>query len=544
MHLTTPLYNCEKTAIRLIHNQKISITDATIKASLASHPDYPSLLSISDFLHNYNIENIALKTKVDNFSAFPAPFIAQVTVPETGEKVFTLVHTVKNNTIIYEDPAKSKLIEEDVNQFKQKFAGYALLVDSSEAIAEEDYDRKQRKEKLKHFADVTALFLLPAIVAGYVIALFIAQSFNTIIYPVLFLLLSLAGSAMCFLLLLFEIDSHNPLVKEICQAGKRVNCQAVLQSKASGIMGISWSSIGFCYFTGMLLAQVLAGTPNTSVTALLSFLNLLSLPYILFSVYYQWKIVKQWCVLCLAVQSILALQFLVSVSGGLYVFLAAAMPVPAYLQILFCFFMPSVILYIMIPALKKVKEGREHYHMLQRFKNNGKVFSALLSRQRKIQHPAEGLGIAQGNPGAQWKIIKVCNPYCGPCAKAHPVVEALISHNLDVQLQIIFTASGEDTDRKTAPVQHLLAIAAKGDESLTKQALDDWYNAPVKDYKVFAEKYPVDNTMLMAQNEKIHAMKSWCDAEQISFTPTFFINDFQLPDTYKLSDLSFLLSTI
>lgn len=198
----------------------------------------------------------------------------------------------------------------------------------------------------------------------------------------------------------------------------------------------------------------------------------------------------------------------------------------------------------MIPALKKVKEGREHYHMLQRFKNNGKVFSALLSRQRKIQHPAEGLGIAQGNPGAQWKIIKVCNPYCGPCAKAHPVVEALISHNLDVQLQIIFTASGEDTDRKTAPVQHLLAIAAKGDESLTKQALDDWYNAPVKDYKVFAEKYPVDNTMLMAQNEKIHAMKSWCDAEQISFTPTFFINDFQLPDTYKLSDLSFLLSTI
>lgn len=439
---------------------------------------------------------------------------------------------------------KGKPVEEDINRFKQKFTGHALLVDSSEAIAEKDYARKHREERLKNLTDIVALLLLPAVVIAYIITLFIVQPFNMAIYPALFLLLSFAGSAVCFLLLLFEIDRQNPLVKEICQGGKKVNCQAVLQSKASGIMGISWSSIGFCYFTGMLLAQVLPGALNASVSALLGFLNLLSLPYILFSVYYQWKIVKQWCILCLAIQGILVLQFLVSVSGDLYKFLPTSPAGFPYLQLLFCFFMPPIILYIMIPALKKAKEGREHYHTLQRFKNNEQVFEAILSRQRKIQHSTDGLGITVGDANARWKIIKVCNPYCGPCAKAHPVAEELISHNLNIQLQIIFTASGEDTDLKTAPVQHLLAIASTENASVVKQALDDWYNAPVKGYSIFAAKYPVDNTALTAQKGKVQAMKAWCDAEQISFTPTFFVNGFQLPDTYHISDLNFLLTAL
>lgn len=309
-------------------------------------------------------------------------------------------------------------------------------------------------------------------------------------------------------------------------------------------MGISWSSIGFCYFTGMSLAQVLPGAHNASVSALLSFLNLLSLPYILFSVYYQWKVVKQWCVLCLAVQTILALQLLVSVSGGLYKFPPVAMSGLPYLQLLFCFFMPMVILYILIPALKKAKEGREYYHTLRRFKNNEQVFEAILSRQRKTQQSTDGLGITLGNPNAKWRVIKVCNPYCGPCAKAHPAVEELINRNRDIQLQIIFTASGEDADPKTAPVQHLLAIASTGNESVVKQALDDWYNAPAKDYSIFATKYPVDKTALTTQKGKVQAMKAWCDAEQISFTPTFFVNGFQLPDTYHISDLNFLLTAL
>jgi thiol-disulfide isomerase/thioredoxin len=288
--------------------------------------------------------------------------------------------------------------------------------------------------------------------------------------------------------------------------------------------------------------QILTGVNYSSVTGLLSFINLLSLPYIFFSVYYQWKIVKQWCILCLTVQAVIVLQLLIAVAGNLYNTSFIAMPFHTYIQLLFCFFAPPVLLYIIMPALKKAKESKEHYNTLQRFKNNGEVFDAILHKQKSIQHAADGLGITLGNPNAVWKIIKVCNPYCGPCAKVHPIVEELVNHNANTQLQIIFTATGEDSDNRTAPVLHLLAIASAGNESLTKQALDDWYNAPKKDYASFAKKHPIDNAILTAQKIKIEAMKTWCDAEEIMFTPTFFVNGFQLPESYSISDLKYLLT--
>jgi ABC-type bacteriocin/lantibiotic exporter with double-glycine peptidase domain len=212
-----PLHNCEQTAIRLIKKQHINITDSTIKKFLQTHPDYPSLLSILDFLNSYNIETLALKVKAETLVELPVPFIAQIKNPETGEQIFTLVHNVKNNTITYEDVNKQKLIQENIEQFKQKFTGHTLSINSDEAVPEKDYDNKRLKEKAKNYANVIALFLLPTIVLCYIVGLFATQPFSTIIFSVLFLLLSLVGAAVSFLLLLFEIDNHNPLLKEICQ---------------------------------------------------------------------------------------------------------------------------------------------------------------------------------------------------------------------------------------------------------------------------------------------------------------------------------------
>jgi len=50
------------------------------------------------------------------------------------------------------------------------------------------------------------------------------------------------------------------------------------------------------------LALLICGVHVLPSLAILSFC---ALPYILFSVYYQWQVAKQWCVLCLTVQTIL-----------------------------------------------------------------------------------------------------------------------------------------------------------------------------------------------------------------------------------------------
>jgi protein-disulfide isomerase len=174
-------------------------------------------------------------------------------------------------------------------------------------------------------------------------------------------------------------------------------------------------------------------------------------------------------------------------------------------------------------------------------KKDGRIFEALMAKQKKITGSTEGLGITLGNPQAQHTLVKVCNPYCGPCAKAHPEIHELIRQNSNIKVQVIFTATVEETDRRSKPVKHLLAIAEKQNEQLTKQALDDWYLPEKTDYEVFAAKYPM-NGELNVQNAKVKAMQNWCEEVKIEVTPTFFVNGYQLPENYKVTDLTYFLA--
>ena len=167
------------------------------------------------------------------------------------------------------------------------------------------------------------------------------------------------------------------------------------------------------------------------------------------------------------------------------------------------------------------------------------MLARLLVQSKKIDPATAGLGVSIQNESAKYNVIKVCNPYCGPCAKAHPVLEDLVNKGA-INLQVLFTAKADGKDVKAKPVGHFLAIDEQGNKKKTQQALDDWYHADKKDYEVFAKKYPM-NDDLEKQNNKIKAMRKWCDAESITATPTIFINGYQLPKEYSIEDLTEVL---
>lgn len=148
--------------------------------------------------------------------------------------------------------------------------------------------------------------------------------------------------------------------------------------------------------------------------------------------------------------------------------------------------------YYTLPIVKQGRESKSYAKRWKKLRYNPDIFAALLHKSNKIQIPTDGLGIVVGNLDAKQEIIKVCNPYCGPCSKAHPELEHIIRSNKDVKLRVIFTASGEDEDIKTAPVAHLLAIQdTMGEEELLR-ALHEWYSVEDKDYENFAAKFPVN----------------------------------------------------
>ena len=54
---------------------------------------------------------------------------------------------------------------------------------------------------------------------------------------------------------------------------------------------------------------MLPATPgHHAYLPVLSLLSLAALPYVGYSLFYQWRVVKQWCRLCLATQAVLLAQ--------------------------------------------------------------------------------------------------------------------------------------------------------------------------------------------------------------------------------------------
>jgi uncharacterized membrane protein len=536
--------NCINAASKLLATLNIAITNTTLENDLYNHPDYPSLLSISDVLTGYGVENISIKSTIDKLGDLPLPCIAPIVDIVNHHNFFTVIESVKGDVIRYFEPQKQRWENISKEIFEKKWpSGIVLLAEAEGAVGEKDYSSKRREEKRLNAAKYAIYLALP-ILAILACALAFANSGLSAGFPVIFTLLTLLGCIAGGLLIWYELDQYNPVLQQICSAGKKVNCGAVLNSKAAKIAGISWSVIGFTYFSGSLLTLLVLGLVNPSALFFLAWLNVLAIPYVFFSVYYQWKIAKQWCVLCLGIQALLVLQLTTAFTAAWHTgaSIADVVTLNNSILIILSFVTPFIIINLLLPAYRSVKESKRNKTELQRLKNNPQIFEALLAKQKTVTESTNGLGIVFGNPEAAYKIIKVCNPYCGPCAKAHTPMEELLHSNPNVQIQILFTATNNENDSKAAPVKHLLAIAENNDEAIIKRALDDWYLADTKDYDSFAAKYPM-NGELKQQGDKVEAMREWCDKTKISFTPTFFINGYQLPEMYSVNDLKYFLST-
>lgn len=543
LRLFTPVKeNCIQSAAMLLKALKVNVTGNSLQEALQSHPDYPSLLSVSDVLMAYGVESVAFKGDAAYLHEIPTPFLAQLK-KDNNRDAFTVVLSVENDTVRYFNPDKYCFENISIAGFEKKWVSKViLLAEAGENPGEKDYTRRhitQLRSKIMYYAGILAIPCI-TLAAGL---LNILQHGKSALYPCLFTGLTLMGCIVTFLLLWYELDSHNPQLAQLCNYNKKTSCQAVLQSAASRIWGIRWSAIGFTYFSGGLLTLLLTGFSNMPALFILAWLNVIAAPYILYSLYFQWRVIKQWCILCLCVQGLLAAQLFTTLAGGWHtalppdLFAVTTVLVPAAVA----FLIPALFLHLFIPAYRSAKEGRGHYTELRRLKQNAQLFDALLARQKMITEDSNGLGIVLGNPNAAHKIIKVCNPYCGPCARAHKPLEELLHENPDVQVQIIFTASNLEGDRQSAPVKHLLAIAQSGNAGAIAKALDDWYLAEQKDYAAFAKVHPV-NGALHAQDHMVEAMYNWCTKTDIAFTPTIFVNNYQLPEMYSVTDLKYFLS--
>lgn len=548
--LTTLSYSRENpvtATLQLLHRLQLPVTATTAAQTLQEHPDYPSFLSISDALNQWKIDNICLRPGPEQLLQLPVPFIAHV---KTEGGLFVTVLDVTTTQLLCSDPKNiNKTFTIEMEQFLSTWSGTALAVEPSEQAGEKNYAARRRLEKKTQARLPLIIATFLAIAAYYAaINLFPLTALTTL--ATFTVLIKLLGCVTTGLLLWYEIDQNNPVLKQICSAGKTTDCDAVLKSGAAKIFKqLSWSEVGFFYFAGGFLF-LLTNSVSAPVLWIMAAINLMAVPYTVFSVFYQWRVLRQWCPLCLVVQALLLTEFILFFflfrnGPGAYLLFnigVAAQTAGYIFSFIIAFALPAIGWFYTRPLLYKVQNTEKTSVELARLKHNKAIFDGLLKKEKAIPASPREMGIVLGNPNASNTLIKVCNPYCGPCAKAHPAIETLLKENDDLKVQIIFATTEDTNDMIARPVKHLLAIATQKDKNLIHQALDDWYIPDNKNYEIFASKYPVDNEELEACNNKIKAMSLWCRETEIAFTPTIFVNGHQLPQLYNVTDLKYILS--
>jgi len=347
------------------------------------------------------------------------------------------------------------------------------------------------------------------------------------------------GLITSILLLIQSIDSNNPLVQVLCQTQGKANCNAILSSKAAkAFWGFSWSEIGFFYFAGTWLLLLFGGN-SPAVWQTIVLLNVISLPYSFYSIYHQWRVAKQWCVLCCTVQAVLWLEFITIALLNPLSFGEGWGETSALSAIFLCLLTP-VILWLTLKLLfLKLQQLQPLKQQLRKFKYNAELFNKILTEQPKFTLPDESWSIVLGNTEAQNIITMVSNPYCPPCSKTHKLLDDLLNERSDLQARIVFTANNDERDRKTPITRHLMALNDATDKATIKRALHDWYEQKQKSYEAWAHIYPVE--LKESGFYKIDKQHDWCEMAEVTATPTLLLNGFRLPELYQLADLKYMM---
>jgi len=508
----------------------IPLTRKTLSDELKKHPNFASLLSLSDVLTNWNVPNAAYQIDFDDLpKEIDGEFIAV-----TSKNKFLLVNKIDDKKVLVSNEVWKKHVL-DIKEFKNMYGGMVLIAEKDETSGDLNYTAKHRKEIVDNLR-------LPVVVVTTAVLLFswlflkssYFVSFN--IQIALLTLFKTLGLITAVLLIIQSIDTNNPLIQKLCGSDKTKSCNAILSSKSAKVTDeLSWSEVGLFYFSGTWLV-LLFNSDSPSVLFWLALLNLVSLPYTFYSIYYQFKIAKQWCKLCCTVQVLLWLEFfsfLPSLSNGLiFPDLGRSLSIVSGIA-------APILGWILIkPYLLLSREIQPLKGQLRLFKYDKELFNSRLAKEPRHPLINDEDAFIFGNKNAETTITIVSNPYCSLCTGMHYELKQKLQTSDNIKVQILFIVGTDDEDARKV-VSHMVKLKLSGNDALMHEAIDNWYEGD-KGYTKWhlAHKAPDEN---IDTNAIINAQKKWSDMTVTYETPTVFINGVRLPHPYQFSDLKYLI---
>lgn len=517
----------EKVVCLWLQRLQIRVSPELINRQLKTHPDYPSLLSITDTLDYLGIDNAAVQIEKNLLHEVTTPFLAHL---KTNGGEFIIADN-------------RDTLEENYPGFFNNWSGVVVMAEKNPQWKNKENDEFLKKDKQKAFKRNTAIIAV-------LLMAFTASVFSSGWAIPSLIIVALTGVFVSWLIVSKDLGIENTIADQVC--GKEADCDTVIKSTGAKLpFGIAWSDIGITWFSSILLLLIVASftKSGSGIIALLSVCGAAAIPFAFFSVYYQKWVIKKMCRLCLLIVGLLLIQFAVLLPS------LAANPLQAIsnsgLFLLTTILVLAGIAWFFIKKLYNEKETLEKEALDgTKFKRNEAVFTALLKTQRAVNIQPWENDLQLGNSEAPVQIMVACNPYCGPCAKTHELLHALIEkYDGSLGLTIRFTLVANDKeDSRTEAIQYILqhieeagANSTKEEKSIyTRMVLHGWFKH--MNYEKFTAFF--SNTQMIDVNSILQQHEKWSKHSDIRFTPTIFINGRELPAGYTVADIDGLMNVL
>ncbi len=501
---------------------EIRVTQTSIKQQINALTTF-DLEVISDCFKHYAIRSMGVNIGTQDLGQIPLPAIIALNTPSLSFGILTKVDNHRVEFKTYQNGLESKTIDD----FGCEWTGIALLLEKTNRSGEPNFVNNRRLEKLSG--------LRRSLAYGLALLLFIAGGFAVPGFILPFLFLS-AGLALGLALFKQALGQETILGQAICKSGTATDCNKVIKSKLAIVYAdISLAEITFLFFAGVLSAQVVSLVFNLSYNVFLCWLSVTALPVTALSIYYQWRVLRTWCLLCLGVVACLwglagfYAYHIDDWSGGWLATQAFAIGVALPLLLWFVVRTP-IIQAASLPAFEKA---------LSKFTKRLSVFEALSAQKAEIQLESYVGDVVLGNPEATQSITIVTNPTCGPCARAHRLADNWLEEHGDrLRIVLRFAVNPTDSGTSRTVAKRLLTLGLRGDERLSI-AVHDWYAREKPDLHEWLDRF---NTAEHPEAEvRLTEHVQWCLANQLNATPTILFDSQQIPEEFSLHDFEYFL---
>lgn len=495
-----------------LYKQGIVFTESSLRKVYEIHPHKNNFWGISCTLQAYGIKTIGVK--INNKKE-----ILQTVTPCIARfgNSFITITKINNNSIHY--VWNNKEVSLDVEEFVKTFDGNILIPKKNENNIEENLLNNFIQD-IYSFLDITFLFIT-------IIIAFIYNAFFKDIYIYGNIILNIVGVILCLFIIQKHLHKENSFSDKVCGFFKNTNCGDIVNSSASKLYGfIDLGSLGLTYFyTNVTLLSIVP-----TAIGLYVILNILCLPFSCWSIWYQKNKAHQWCSLCVMVQIVVFLCFIINILK-LY-------NSPYYFNFSLYWFLLYVGFFLSIKSIIDYRllkqENINHIYNFSKFKCQKSLFLYLLYKGNEHRLYREASNIIFGNPESEYFVTIFSNPHCSPCADLHLQIEDILRTNWnEICIQYIFIPFSSELEEHN---KWLIAIYQENGNRKAFKIFSEWYSKGKNNTNNFYKKFrpQIEKKEVLIECEK-HIQ--WREKEKMAATPTILVNGYELPNGYTIKDI-------